>query len=59
MNWDAEVDIEGEGRVKLSVTLAEIHSLLLCSLTKGELEEFGGELIKYAKFSTTPILLGD
>jgi hypothetical protein len=45
MNWDAEVDIEGDGGVKVAVTLAEIQGLLLCNLTKDELEEFAWDLI--------------
>ena len=53
MNWDAEINIEGERGVKLSVTLAEIQSILLYSLTKDELEEFARELIRWVELSST------
>jgi hypothetical protein len=46
MNWDKEMEIEvGKGEV-VSVTVGEIHSILMAELTMDELEDFATELMK-------------
>jgi hypothetical protein len=58
MNWDNEIELNSDGG-KVLVTLGETHSLLTWELSKDDIEEFAAELIKWAEFSPTPILLGD
>lgn len=48
MNWDNGVEVSGDGG-KVLVTLGELHSLLMWELSKDELEEFAGELIKWVE----------
>jgi hypothetical protein len=50
MNWDNGIEVSGDGG-KVLVTLGELHSLLTWELTKDELEEFAGELIKWVELS--------
>ena len=57
MRWESEIDIEMSNRVRGCLSVEEIQSLLLSSLTKDELEEFAGELIKGA--AARPVYLGD
>jgi hypothetical protein len=42
MDWDKEIEINGN----VAVSVGELHSILLVSLTKDEMEEFAGEIIK-------------
>lgn len=46
MNWDQEIEIGGKGGLKVLVTVAEIQDLLMSNLTRNEMDEFGGDLIK-------------
>lgn len=49
MNWEREIEFEdGENR-KVVVTVGEIQDLLISNLTRNEMDEFGGELIKCAE----------
>jgi hypothetical protein len=48
MNWDNGIEVSGDGG-KVVVTLGELHSLLTWELSKDELEEFAGELIKWVE----------
>ena len=57
MRWESEIDIEMSNRVRGCITVEEIQSLLFSSLTRDELEEFAGELIKGA--AVKPVYLGD
>jgi hypothetical protein len=50
MNWDQEIEIEAKNGIKGTVTVAEIQSLLMADLTREELEEFAGELIRWVEF---------
>ena len=45
MNWDQEIEIEGEGKEEILLTLGEIQSLLMLHLNNEEMEEFAEELI--------------
>ena len=56
MNWDNGIEVSGDGG-KVLVTLGELHSLLTWELTKDDLEEFAGELIKWVELSPTPFSL--
>ena len=42
MNWDQEIQIEGKEGDKVTLTLGELHSLLLADLQRDDLEEFSG-----------------
>ena len=48
MYWNQEIEIDIGGGNLISLTLDEIHELLREALTKDQLEEFAGELIKFA-----------
>ena len=50
MNWDNGIEISGDGGNVL-VTLGELHSLLTWELSKDDVEEFAGELIKFTELS--------
>ena len=45
MNWEQEIEIEGEGGIRVMATAGEIHNILMAALTRDEIEEFAGELI--------------
>lgn len=49
MNWDREIEVEGNKGVKAVATLGEIQGLLMEELSREEAEEFAGELIKWAE----------
>jgi len=53
MNWDRGIEVEGKEGKKTEVTIRDIHSLLMADLTKEELEEFAGDLIKFVELSLT------
>ncbi len=57
MNWDLEIEVEGKEGVKATLTVADIHNALFNSLTRDDVEEFAGELIKAAVLS--PVDLGE
>ena len=46
MNWDQEIDLVSEGAAKVTMALEILHGLLTEQLSKEDLEEFAGELIK-------------
>lgn len=48
MNWEREIEFEDGEKRKVVVTVGEIQDLLISNLTRNEMEEFGGELIKCA-----------
>lgn len=54
MNWDREIEVEGNEGIKATVTVGELQSVLMGKLTKDELEEFAGKLIKWGELSPTP-----
>ncbi|MCJ7645704.1 hypothetical protein MUO65_02185 [bacterium] len=56
MNWDNGIEVSGDGG-KVLVTLGELHSILLENLTRDDLEEFAGEMIKFAVME--PVHLGE
>lgn len=56
MNWDKEIEVQGNEGVKAAVTVGELQSVLMMELTKEELEEFAGELIKYAELPPPSLL---
>jgi hypothetical protein len=45
MNWYNAIEVSGDDG-KVLVTLGELHSLLTWELSKDDLEEFAGEIIK-------------
>ena len=47
MNWDREIEVEGKKGDKVTLTLGELHSLLLADLQRGDLEEFTAELLAW------------
>jgi len=49
MNWDREIEVEGKEGEKAAVTIGDIQSILMADLTKDEVEEFAGELIKWVE----------
>lgn len=53
MNWDNRIEVSGNGG-KVLVALGELHDLPTWELTKSELEEFAGELIKRVELGPTP-----
>ena len=53
MDWDKEIEIDGT----VAVSVGELHSILLENLTRDEMEEFAGEMIKAAVME--PIDLGE
>jgi hypothetical protein len=52
MDWDSLIEVEG-----VQVKLSELHSILLENLTRDDLEEFAGEMIKFAVME--PVHLGE
>lgn len=54
MNWDKEIEVEGNEGIKAVVTVGELQSVLIGELTKDDLEEFAGELIKWVELSPAP-----
>jgi hypothetical protein len=50
MNWDKEVEVEGNHGAKAVVTVGDLHSMLLGELTTDELEEFAEELVCPGQF---------
>lgn len=46
MNWDREIEVEGRGGIKATVTVADIESALLAYLTRKEQEEFLEDLMR-------------
>lgn len=56
MDWHEELRIEV---IERNLEVAEAFDLLVSNLTKDELEEFAGELIKFAELSPAPLMLGD
>ena len=59
MNWEQEIDLVSEGAARVTIALEILHELLTEQLSKEELEEFAGELIKSVELSPVLILLGD
>ena len=59
MNWEREIELEWDNRVSGWIKLSDLLDLMTASLTRDEAEQFGGELIKFAKISLAPLLLGD
>jgi hypothetical protein len=55
MDWKREIEIAGRAK-RIFVPLEEIQSVLMMSLTRDELEEFAGELIKWCELSGTSLL---
>ncbi len=51
MDWDKGIEVEGKEGKKAEVSVGDIQSLLMAYLTKDELEEFAGELIKFVELS--------
>jgi hypothetical protein len=49
MNWEKEVEFEDGEKRKVVVTAGEIQDILISNLTRNEMDEFGGELIKCAE----------
>ena len=45
--------------IERNLKVAEAFDLLVSNLNKEELEEFAGQLIKFAELSPGPLLLGD
>ncbi len=45
MNWDQEIEVEGKEGSKVTLTVGELHSLLLADLRRDDLEEFMEELL--------------
>lgn len=56
INWKQEIEIAGRAK-KMFVSLEEIQNVLMMSLTKEELEEFAGALIKFAVMG--PLNIGE
>ena len=54
MNWDKEIEVEGNEGIKAALTVGELQSFLMMELTKDELEEFAAELIKWVELTPTP-----
>jgi len=52
MNWEKEIGFEDGEKRKVVTTVGEIQDLLISSLTRDEMEEFGGELTKWAELSS-------
>jgi len=50
VNWEQEIGIEFGNRVGKQIRLIDLLETLLEELTRDEMEEFGGELIKAAVF---------
>jgi hypothetical protein len=51
MNWAKDIEVEGKEGKKAEVSVGHIQDLLMAYLTKDEIEEFAGELIKWVEFS--------
>jgi hypothetical protein len=47
MNWDQEIEVEGKKGDKVTLTIGEVHSVLLADLQMDDLEEFTGELLAW------------
>jgi len=46
MKWDKEIELATEGASKVTISLGILEEVLAEQLTKDEMEEFAGELIK-------------
>jgi hypothetical protein len=53
MDWQEELQIEV---IERNLKVAEAFDLLVSNLTKDELEEFAGELIKWCELSGASLL---
>lgn len=46
MKWDKEVELATDGAAKVTISLGILGEVLAEQLTKDEMDEFAGELIK-------------
>ena len=57
MNWDREIEVEGNKGVRAELTVGDLQSVLMSEITKDEMEEFVQELVKFVELSPAPGLL--
>ena len=50
MNWEKEIELATEGTSKVTISLGILEEVLAEQLTKDEMDEFAGELIKRVEF---------
>ena len=50
MNLEKEIELATEGASKVTISLGILEEMLVEQLTKDEMDEFAGELIKRVEF---------
>jgi hypothetical protein len=50
MKWDKEIELATEGASKVTISLGILEEVLAEQLTKDEMDEFAGELIRRVEF---------